>query len=116
MRCGVGYDDTAPVGVIVVRRQWNSEAALIRHSHHADEGAHRSWQRAATTRRRVRFDLTKYSQPTHNALRFSERREGAAIRPKCARRTAVTHVVRAQVAMMCGGITNAPTTSNRLGV
>jgi hypothetical protein len=114
MRCGVGHDDAAPVGVI--RHERNGEAALIRHSHRADEGAHRSWRWAATAKRRVRFDLTKYSQPTHNALPFSERLEDAAIRPKCARRTAVTHVARAQVATMRGGITNAPATSNRLRV
>jgi hypothetical protein len=115
MKCGVGHDDAAPVGVIVVRCR-NGEAALIRHSHHADEGAHRSWRWAATARRRVGFDLTKYSQPTHNALPFSEGLEHAAIRPKCVCRTAVTHVARAQVAMMRGGITNAPATTNRLRV
>lgn len=115
MKCGVGHDDAAPVGVIV-GHQWNGEAALIRHGHHADEGTHRSWRWAATARRRVRFDLTKYSQPTHNASPFSERLADAAIRPKCARRTAVTHVARAQVATMRGGITNAPATSNRLRV
>ena len=116
MKCGVGHDDAAPVGVIVAgtngtARQRSFGTAIMQMRVRTDRGDGPRLRGGESA-----LDLTKYSQPTHNASPFSERLEDAAIRPKCARRTAVTHVARAQVATMRGGITNAPATSNRLRV
>ena len=63
--------DAAPVGVFIVGRQWNGEAV----------SSARAMQMRVRTILAIgcdcasarRLDVTKYGQPTHNALRFSER-------------------------------------------
>ena len=113
---GLGHDNAAPRIPVSGRRQQNGEAALVRHSRHADHDAQRPYRDAMTARQRAGRDLTKYGQLTHNALAFGAWSDRPTICQKQVRDAAVTHVARAHVITMHGGITNAPMAISRLRV
>jgi len=112
----LGHGNSAARVSVSGRRQQDSQAALVRHSHDADDRAQRSCLRSVSARRSVRVVLTKYGQPTHNALPFGARSGRPTIRQKPARCAAVPQVALAQVVITRGGITNAPMAISRLRV
>ena len=112
----LGHGNSAARVSVSGRRQQDSQAALVRHSHHADHGAQRSCLQPVGTRPSVRVVLTKYGQPTHNALPVRARADRPTIRQKPARCAAVPQVALAQVVITRGGITNAPMAISRLRV
>jgi len=113
---GVGHSSAAPHDLVFSGGQQNGETALVGYSHHADRGAQRSCPQPVGARRSVHLILTKYGQPTHNALPFGARSGRPTIRQKPARCAAVPQVALAQVVITRGGITNAPMAISRLRV
>ena len=112
----LGHGNSAARVSVTSRRQQNGQAALIRHSHHPDHDAQCSCLQPAVARRSARVLLTKYGQPTHNALPVRARSDRPTIRQKRARCAVVPHVALAQVVITRGGITNAPMAISRLRV
>jgi hypothetical protein len=112
----LGHGNSAARVSVSGRRQQHGQVALVRHRYHADHDAQRSWLQAVGARWSVHAILTKYGQPTHNALPVRARSDRSTIRQKRARCAVVPHVALAQVVITRGGITNAPMAISRLRV
>jgi len=113
---GVGHSNATLRDLVFGRRQQNAEATIIRHSRHTDRNAPRSCPQLVGASRSIGPVLTKYGQTAHSALPFRARSARPAIPEKWVRGIVVPHVARAQVAKGAGGITNAPSGTNRLRV